>query len=67
MSEKKQMSQYLFERKMDVLFDEAFYNFQKKFKENPDLAEQLLRYLKDVLILNEEEYMALKKLTSKLP
>lgn len=65
MSKNEKLTQYQFERKMDVLFDEAFFNFQKKFEEDPELGEKLLRYLKDVLILNEKEYLALDLLTAK--
>ena len=59
MSEQKNKEQYLFERDMDGIFDEAYFAFIERFKRDPAAAETYLRYLKDVLFLDTDQHLAL--------
>ena len=59
MSETKSSEQYLFEREMDGVFDEAYFAFIERFKRDPGAAETYIRYLKDVLFLDTDQHLAL--------
>lgn len=53
------MDKYSFEKQMDGIFDEAYFDFLEKYKKDPSAAETYLRYLKDVLFLDVDQTYAM--------